>query len=771
VATAPVETVPSTSSSVTSTPTVTSVPQVTASTSAVATPTSSSSTSTPTITTAPQVATSTSTSVSASTATATQSSTSTVSVTTKDPSVSPTVPASPTVQPVTPPVTTPVSTPTVTDSTIVPIQDPGLAAEVKTALGLKATDNITVGDIENYHGTVSVDPYDTKKTQVSSLNGLQYFQYLPSGSSLALGFEYSPSADYNLNYLKSVTLSSFNMTANYSKVDLSQLTSAKITPVIMKNGSVVQTPSLFEFFGNGPYQANTTGMTNQQLSQIAPWLVSGLNVGQPVTLEFNKDQITDFTPLKGFSQANSIFLVSIGNMHVDSGTINAVVNQPLNITAEPVLGLDGEDLASGYHFTYNAPALPGTNSVANGNLINLGNDQYQISKVQKLPNNEYLMYGYYGLVNNSADRTGFINKKYGNIIFRYDVLNYQKVNWQNNPSISIQYVDASGQPILSQGKALTKTIDGVNIGDSYDLTADSKVAGYKLTSAPTALVGKYTQDPQVIDLVYSKIPTPTSSNTPAKVLPVKVIPKSRQAVKIYTISGKPTGSDAFLADVGVRATTKIGGKLFYLVGYGQWVLASDYSTVKSETSGVVRTFGSDTGLVDAYGQPISGSLAPNSEWKYSRIVTISGSDYYQVATNEFLPVDSSIAFTPVTVKTNVNVTKKTIVYNSKGQQLMLSLPTDSNWVTDGCAIINGTKMYRVATDEWISSTSVTAYQPVSGQYHATKSTTLYDQTGQSLSRVLPANTSWKVDQVVVINGAHYYRVATNEYVRDYIDDK
>ncbi len=302
--------------------------------------------------------------------------------------------------------------PTVPDDTVVNISDPVLSSEIKTAMGLKATDNITVGAIKNYKGVISADPYNFKKGNVSSLNGLQYFQYLPSGSSLALGFNYSPTSSNDLSYLKSVPLSALDLTANYSQIDMSQLANAKI--VTPQNGS----PLLFEFFGAGPYQANTTGLTNEQLSQIGPWLVEGMNGKQQTTLEFNQDQLTDFSPLKGLLPTDNVFLVSVGNMHIDSTKTNAVINQPLKFTAEPVIGLDGEDLASGYHFTYNALPIANTNNVANGNLVNLGNDQYEIPQVQQLKNTNALIYGYYGLSRNPGDRTGFVNKKYGNIIFR-----------------------------------------------------------------------------------------------------------------------------------------------------------------------------------------------------------------------------------------------------------------------------------------------------------------------------------------------------------------
>jgi len=46
------------------------------------------------------------------------------------------------------------------------------------------------------------------------------------------------------------------------------------------------------------------------------------------------------------------------------------------------------------------------------------------------------------------------------------------------------------------------------------------------------------------------------------------------------------------------------------------------------------------------------------------------------------------------------------LYDSKGVALDRVLSKNSKWKTDGYAVINGTKMYHIATDEWISSQSI-----------------------------------------------------------------
>jgi hypothetical protein len=129
------------------------------------------------------------------------------------------------------------------------------------------------------------------------------------------------------------------------------------------------------------------------------------------------------------------------------------------------------------------------------------------------------------------------------------------------------------------------------------------------------------------------------------------------------------------------------------------------ATTVTDASGVLRTFNRDVQLVDASGDPIGKTASPSTAWKYSRIVSINGADYYQVAPNEYLPTDSSVKFIPLTTPTNIVLSSNSVVYNSEGNALDVTFPAGTILKTDGYAIINGVKMYRVGTDEWVSGDS------------------------------------------------------------------
>jgi len=657
-----------------------------------------------------------------------------------------------------------------------------LEAAVKANLNVPSADNITVGAIKNFIQptlNISMTTYqlqhpngpdstpapgasmtNQQDTPIESLDGMQYLSLLPAKTQVIFQAMLASDANANndLTPLDDLNLSSLTIDGNYSDPSAKQIDISQIANLNTSNMSYI------ELTGDTKLSPNS-GLTNQQLAEVAPTLIKMANNGQSYhMIELGQSNISDFSPLQPTETGNQVTIVAATNIVADPTPIYAVDGQPISFTAPKMLDIDGKDIANSYHFTYTVPQ----SALADDNLENLGNDNYKLTGAT--PGAKVLTYGNLGWAY-SSNPDAFIDETTTNgTTFEAIMTIQQPLIWQTAPNVTINYVDQSGKPILNNGVALTKTLSGVNIGDSYDLTADSTVAGYTLSSSPTILKGTYTQNPQVINLVYNKIPAPSSSSstTPAVTTPPTstptVTPKSRVAVQVTDIAGNPTGENAILADMGVKSTAQINGQLFYQVGYGQWVAASSYNTTKSATAGVVRTFSNSTTLVDAYGKPVKSILAPNTEWKYSRIATIDGADYYQVATDEYLPVNSSVAFTPVTAKTNVTVTTKAVLYDSQGNALATSLPSGSSWVTDGCAIINGVKMYRIATDEWVSADNSNTYQPVSINYRTPAVTALYDSNGDLISKSLPANSVWKVDRVVTINGKQYCRVATNEYI-------
>lgn len=690
----------------TSSPTTTTGSTV-ASTTSVTSPITSTST-TPSTTSS----TGTSTAVNPSTSTATTSTTNPTSssgITLPGSSAPVTVPSGPASTTTTSPTTTTkdYSIPTdITNDTVVNFTDPTLAGMVKQALGLKPTDNVTVGAIKTYRpGTVTLTLDEgnymalnpstaslpiTQYTPITDLDGMQYLHLLPHNM---IGFtaRLSSTVNVDLTPMDGIDFNGLLLTGNFSDPNAKEIDVNQITKLN------VPTTGGIAFNGDGSYN----GINESELKTLAPWVVSySYKAGQFGQIGLSANTINDFSPLKGIDRNDGFNINATGGVY-DSTPVYGIKGQPLTFTSTPVLGLDGEDIASGYHFT---PTV--TDKPVLGNLTNLGNDQYRIENPDDSATS--LAYGDTGFdprYNPTYSRDGITLKHYGTAVLINITTHSQPLIMQDHPNVTINYVDQNGQPIIANGAALTKIINGANVGDSFDLTADSNLAGYRLTSAADSLKGNYTLAPQTVNLAYVALPVSNNNGSSSSNTKVVVKPKNRTLVQIHDVIGNPTGENARLAAMGVKATTEYNGQLFYQVGYGQWVAADSYHFTKSTESGIAR-IGETADLVNAYGTPLTRQLSSNTSWKYNRIVTINGADYYQVATNEFLAVADAISFTPFENMNTVNVTTAVPVYNSKGERLSTVLPKGTQWKTDGYATINGIKMYRVATDEWISAADV-----------------------------------------------------------------
>lgn len=661
-----------------------------------------------------------------------------------------------------------------TDSTVVNFTDPTLAGMVKQALGLKATDSITVGDIKNYQPltvTLTLDEgqylaqttgdsniAQSAYTPIESLDGMQYLQLLPHDTISFTGrLATDSNANPSLEPMYGIKLNQLELIGNFSDPSKKEINVSQIAKLDTPIGSAY-------FAGDDGFN----GITNDELKTLAPWVIEFSNNSTYGSLVMNGNTISDFSPLGGINRNTHFSLNTTGGIY-DPTTVYGVIGQPMQFTSTPVKGLDGEDEASNYGFTMN------TASPTYGNLIAKGNDIYEI----QTPTNRYdsLVYGDSGFdpkYNPTYNLGGVLVKQYGTVQWINNEIHAQPVVWQTGPTVEIKYVDSTGAPILSSnGQALTKTVTGTTIGDSFDLTPDSTVAGYTLSSPTTSLQGKFTQNPQIVTLSYKAIPDSTYTGTTissgsdtntSSTTPSNDEEQTGTSVVVKTLSGHQTGEDAFLASLGVKATTTINNQEFYQVGYSQWIAAADFIAEKFSEPGTVRTYNMSVELVDSTGKEIGRAVSPSTGWKYNKIVTIDGSEYYQVATDEFAPVTGGIPYTSVPDTTSVGIVDNATIYNSQGESLGRALPAGTSWKTDSYALINGEKMYRVATDEWIPASSLTTYQPISSVYKAESEIPLYDHTGKLIGRTLAPKTSWKVDQIAFINGQKYYRVATDEYV-------
>jgi len=100
-------------------------------------------------------------------------------------------------------------------------------------------------------------------------------------------------------------------------------------------------------------------------------------------------------------------------------------------------------------------------------------------------------------------------------------------------------------------------------------------------------------------------------------------------------------------------------------------------------------------------------LSSGSSWIIEQTRTIDGVEYYRVATNEYIKASEAYKYTPLQTVVTTKGGDVKPVYNSKGQLVIdLALDKSTPWYTDRSATLNGEKMYRVATDQWVRASDI-----------------------------------------------------------------
>ncbi|WP_225426980.1 BspA family leucine-rich repeat surface protein [Companilactobacillus kedongensis] len=194
---------------------------------------------------------------------------------------------------------------------------------------------------------------------------------------------------------------------------------------------------------------------------------------------------------------------------------------------------------------------------------------------------------------------------------------------------------------------------------------------------------------------------------------------------------------------------------------------TDYRTVRSVAQ-TIATF-SDGPAIQVYdynGNEVFGkTLDPNSDWKNDQIMTLNGQTYYRVSTDEWIKSDDAYVY--------VEHISKVRVYKDEVAQLEDvhmkvdgKLPVSTDWKTDRYVIFNGQKYYRVSTDEFVPVNKVYEYQDTNQIVHSERATQLYDERGNSVGHTLNPDTDYKTDRIIHIGQVTYYRVSTDEFVRE-----
>ena len=108
------------------------------------------------------------------------------------------------------------------------------------------------------------------------------------------------------------------------------------------------------------------------------------------------------------------------------------------------------------------------------------------------------------------------------------------------------------------------------------------------------------------------------------------------------------------------------------------------------------------------GQEITNrELYPGTDWFSDEVVTRDNVKYYRVATNELVKAEDALVYVDyaATIVTK-NGSPKSLSNEHSQSVSDRMLMSDTAWKTDRYAFFNGTKFYRVATNEWVNAEDV-----------------------------------------------------------------
>lgn len=390
------------------------------------------------------------------------------------------------------------------DDTVVTFGDTGIAAAVKAGLGV--TGPVTIGDIRNYKGTnLNIGTDDNLLMVNGTLAGMQDLQYLPKTALVSLATEYA-NPNIDLTPLIPVRFNEVGiMIQDMSAANLAPLT--KIDPSQIDEVQLVSSV----IAGNSDYQKNNLGLTNAQLAQLGPWLKAIDNNDTYKSFNFDEGSLTDFSPLSGFKKM--AYIVAVGQRLNVAQPVNLVIGQPAVFTPTPLTGIMGEDLTSKYEVTWNGTdSADPTIKAAETPLTKLADGRFEIpTAYQAVPNADWFTYGFHGLINYNGNRADFITANYPNsITLRYDSMVYQIANWQQAPQVYVRYVDPTSKTLIQP----YTVSQGTSIGAAYDLTPQTRLAGYTFSpQTSSAVTGSYTQDPQFLTFQFKKNPVAAAGIT------------------------------------------------------------------------------------------------------------------------------------------------------------------------------------------------------------------------------------------------------------------
>lgn len=184
----------------------------------------------------------------------------------------------------------------------------------------------------------------------------------------------------------------------------------------------------------------------------------------------------------------------------------------------------------------------------------------------------------------------------------------------------------------------------------------------------------------------------------------------KKSLPIYNVNGnklEPKTLTKQTTDFVTEKLNTVGDNKFYRIGENEWVNTKDVK-VFHYNDGFKQTHGDSHKELTQFrnrGMVENRALKSASSWVTDRYAMFGTEKYHRVATHEWVHDDHVVKYTPISGIVGANENAQ--LYNSRGNKSNRGLIQGSRFVTDRTATINSELMYRVATDEWVSASSVT----------------------------------------------------------------
>jgi len=168
-------------------------------------------------------------------------------------------------------------------------------------------------------------------------------------------------------------------------------------------------------------------------------------------------------------------------------------------------------------------------------------------------------------------------------------------------------------------------------------------------------------------------------------------------------------------------------------------------------------------VYDDNGNLTDETVAPNTDFSTDEKLQLDGKTYYRIAQNKWVNADDIyIHYTDPTYVRTYNDSAKELVNSQDKTVSDRELAAGSNWYSDRYTYLNDQKYYRVATNELVSAKDAFEYQPINQVVQPSDNARLFDDRGNFVKSA--PKVSLKTDKIATINGIKMYRVATNEWL-------